>query len=175
MASDMAEEGTPKTPKASPSSGADKAKASGTQPGAKGGKSAGAAKGKKEKPPAVEDKPFTEFIQQHYLPDLEKALAEEGLTDVDLSFEKAPLQFVGMPADEAYWQVIGRWQSGRRQFNVAFLKEDIKEQKLFSCADGGATPSAVEQFMGDERRINLDLMVLYTLQRLNGQKWLTRN
>jgi hypothetical protein len=171
----MAEEETPKAPKTSADAKSSGSTEKNPKPAAKGDKSAGAAKGKKEKPPAVEDKPFTEFIQQHYLPDLEKALAEEGLTDVDLSFEKAPLQLVGMPSDEAYWQVIGRWQSGRRQFNVAFLKEDIKEQKLFACADGGATPSAVEQFMGDERRINLDLMVLYTVQRLNGQKWLTRN
>ncbi|MDJ0637113.1 MAG: DUF2996 domain-containing protein [Xenococcaceae cyanobacterium MO_188.B29] len=29
--------------------------------------------------------------------------------------------------------------------------------------------------MIDERRVTLDLLVLYTLQRLNGQKWLTRN
>jgi hypothetical protein len=29
--------------------------------------------------------------------------------------------------------------------------------------------------MGDERKATLDLMVLFTLKRLNGQKWLARN
>jgi hypothetical protein len=29
--------------------------------------------------------------------------------------------------------------------------------------------------MIDERRVTLDLMVFYTVQRLNGQKWLARN
>lgn len=29
--------------------------------------------------------------------------------------------------------------------------------------------------MIDERKINLDLLLLYTVQRLNGQKWLVMN
>src|SRR3712207_9555174 len=37
-----------------------------------------AAKAKKEKAPAVEDKPFTEFIEQDYLPALRTALAKQG-------------------------------------------------------------------------------------------------
>jgi hypothetical protein len=38
-----------------------------------------AAAAKKEKPPAVEDKPFAEFIEQDYLPALKKALGSQGL------------------------------------------------------------------------------------------------
>ncbi|NJL45288.1 MAG: DUF2996 domain-containing protein [Leptolyngbyaceae cyanobacterium SM2_3_12] len=132
-------------------------------------------KAKKEKPPAVEDKPFTEFIQQDFLPTLETALKDKGVNDVELKLDKQPLNLFGTRDPEAYWQVKGAWQQGARQFNIAFTKEDITSPKVFYLADRGAKPSTLEQFMGDERKITLDLMVMYTLQRLNGQKWLTRN
>lgn len=130
---------------------------------------------KKEKPPALEDKPFTEFIQQDFLPKLETALKEQGAGDIELSLDKQPLNVFGTSDPEAYWQVKGAWQRGARQFSIAFTKDDIKSPKVFYWADQGAKPSTIEQFMGDERKITLDLMVMYTLQRLNGQKWLTRN
>lgn len=135
--------------------------------------SAKAAKPKKEKPPALETKPFDEFIQQHFLPTLETALKDKGLADIALSFEQQALQVPGANTDP-YWQVMGQWQGGR-QFTIAFTEADIKSPKVFYFADQGSSPSTIEQFMGDERRITLDLMVLYTLQRLKGQKWLTRN
>ncbi|MGI8932585.1 MAG: DUF2996 domain-containing protein [Phormidesmis sp.] len=137
-----------------------------------------AAKAKKEKPPKLEDKPFDEFMEQHYLPSLKEALAKEGIDDLSLEFAKRKLVAVGQTDSDPYWQVQGEWQEpeeGQRQFNIAFIDEDISGQKVFTLASNGAVPSTIEQFMGDERRITLDLMVLYTLQRLNGQKWLTRN
>jgi hypothetical protein len=134
-----------------------------------------AAKKKKEKPPAVEDKPFGEFIQQHFLPSLDTALKEQGFKDVTLNFEQTPLRVLGLQDSEPYWQVKGQWPENGRQFTIVFTKEDIKAPKLFYLADQGTNPSTIEQFMGDERRITLGLMVLYTLQRLNSQKWLTRN
>ena len=133
---------------------------------------------KKEKPPKVEDKPFNEFMEQHYLPDLKKAMAGEGIDDLTLEFAKRKIEVMGVNDSEAYWQVQGQWEEegeGQRQFNIAFLEEDIKGQKVFTLTSNGAKPSTIEQFMGDERRITLGLMVGYTLQRLNGQKWLTRN
>ncbi|QQE64239.1 hypothetical protein GFS31_09190 [Leptolyngbya sp. BL0902] len=130
---------------------------------------------KKEKPPALEDKPFTEFIQQHFLPSLEAALKDKGMGDVTLSFAQQPLTVFGITDGEAYWQVKGQWLGDSRQFTIAFTKDSISSPKLFYLADGGSEPSTIEQFMGDERKITLDLMVLYTLQRLNGQKWLVRN
>lgn len=133
-----------------------------------------AAKPKAEKPPAPEDKPFEQFIQQDFLPSLETALQDNGIADINLSFACQPLAVPGAGTDQ-YWQVKGLWQGGGRQFNIAFTDADIKSQKVFYLADQGAKPSTIEQFMGDERKITLDLMVLYTLQRLNGQKWLTRN
>lgn len=155
---------------------ATKAKAADQSASAKApAKSKPAAKAKKEKPPKVEDKPFDEFIQQHYLPQVTSALKEEGLADIELSFTQKPFEVVGAADSEPYWQVIGQWDSGQRQFQIGFLDEDIKGQKIFSYSDSGAKPSTIEQFMGDERRITLELLVMYTVQRLNGQKWLTRN
>ncbi len=136
---------------------------------------AGGAKPKKEKPPKPEDKPFPDFIQQEFLPTLETALKEKGMGDLQLSFDQQPLGVFGAQDNTPYWHVKGQWQGGARQFNIAFTKEDITGPKIFYLADKGAQPSTIEQFMGDERKITLDLMVLYTLQRLNGQKWLTRN
>lgn len=158
----MAEEQTPQPAKeAAP-------KAAGKAP-------AGEAKPKKEKPPALEDKPFDQFIQDNFLPNLNKALKDNGLGDVELSFKKRPLSVVGTLSSEEYWQVSGQWLRGQRQFNIAFTDQDINSPKIFYYADGGAKPSTIEQFMGDERKVTLDLLLLYTLQRLNGQKWLTRN
>ncbi|HAC61948.1 MAG TPA: DUF2996 domain-containing protein [Cyanothece sp. UBA12306] len=130
---------------------------------------------KKEKPPAVEDKPFTEFMEQHFAPTLQERLSKEGLSDIKISFAKEKLPIPGTDSNEEYWQVIGTWDQGKRQFNLYFLAESISGQKAFSYATDGRPPSTMESFMIDERKVNLGLMVLYTLQRLNGQKWLTRN
>ncbi|NJL48711.1 MAG: DUF2996 domain-containing protein [Leptolyngbyaceae cyanobacterium SM2_5_2] len=137
--------------------------------------SAAKAPAKKEKPPALEDKPFSEFIGQHFLPSLESALKEKGMADIQLSFSEQPLGVFGWADKAPYWQVKGAWENGARQFTIAFTKDSISSPKLFYYADQGSQPSTIEQFMGDERKVTLDLMVLYTLQRLNGQKWLVRN
>ena len=134
-----------------------------------------AAKAKKEKPPKLEDKPFSEFIQEHYLPTLKEAMAAEGIEDVDLSFVQQGVPIEGANQNEPCWQVVGKWQSGDRQFNIYFPDEDIKGQKAFSYATYGNNPSTIESFMIDERRVNLELLIMYTIQRLNAQKWLTRN
>ena len=138
-----------------------------TQPEAK------APAAKKAKPPAVEDKPFAEFIEQHFLTALEKALHNEGVEDVQLQFTQDSLPFVGNK--QTCWQVKGNFFQGKRQFNLYFPEENINGQKAFSCSNNGSMPSTIESFMIDERKITLDLMILYTLQRLNGQKWLQRN
>lgn len=130
---------------------------------------------KKAKKPKLEDKPFSEFIEQHFTPSLKEAFSQEGLEDIELTFAKQGLPIAGANPDEQCWQVIGKWQQGQRQFNLYFLDEDISGKKAFSSATSGGKPSTIESFMIDERRVTLDLLVLYTLQRLNGQKWLTRN
>ncbi|MBF2058434.1 MAG: DUF2996 domain-containing protein [Cyanobacterium sp. T60_A2020_053] len=128
---------------------------------------------KKAKPPALEDKPFTEFIEQDFTPSLKTAFANQGIADIDIALKKGKIPVLGLENNPECWQVVGAW--GARSFAIYFLDEDISGQKAFSCTVNSQKPSTLESFMIDERRVNLDLMVLYTLQRLNGQKWLTMN
>ncbi|QSJ15629.1 DUF2996 domain-containing protein [Nostoc sp. UHCC 0702] len=137
-------------------------------------KPAAKAAAKKEKAPAVEDKPFVEFIEQDYLPAVQKAIAQAGVKDLQLSFAKQKLPIVGFQSAEEWWQVVGSWQNGLRQFNLYFPDEDIQGKKGFSCNEGKKT-STLESFLIDERKITLDLLVFGLVQRLNGQKWLGLN
>lgn len=129
---------------------------------------------KKAKAPGVEDKPFPEFIEQDYLPALQKALNNQGVAGLDLKFVKQKFPpALGVNAD--CWQVVGKWLDGKRQFNVYFPTEDINAQKVFTCSLNGNQPSDIEPFLGDERKITLDLLVFGVVQRLNAEKWLTLN
>ena len=139
------------------------------------GEKPAAAKGKKEKPPAPEDKPFNEFIEQEYLPALKSAFAQQGIQELEVTFVKDKIQIPGLNQKGGCWQVVGNWQGGQRQFNVYFPDEDINKQKAFSCATNGAKAGTLESFMIDERKVSLDLLVFYTMQRLNAQKWLAWN
>lgn len=130
---------------------------------------------KKPKEPALEDKPFAEFIEQHFIPALKEALAKKEITDADLSLKKEKLPIAGMSTNQAYWQVKGNVQAGTRQFNLYFFDEDINGKKGFSYAVNGLKPSTLESFMIDEKKAPLDLLVLYTMQRLNAQKWFSGN
>jgi len=129
---------------------------------------------KKEKPPAVEEKPFAEFIQQEYLPALEKAIAHQGVIDLHLNFVKQKYPIIGFDFPEECWQVVGIWQKGLRQFNLYFPEDNIQGQKGFSCNEG-KKPSTLESFLIDERKITLDMLVNRLVYRLNGQKWLGIN
>ncbi len=147
-----------------------------TPPAAKEAKPA--AKPKKEKPPALEDKPFVDFIQQDFLPALKKGIEDQGIPSVDLSFEKRKVNVVGFSQMPECWQVIGRWSSGykqTREFNLYFFDENINGQKGFSYSESGSKPSTLESFRIDERKSDLNLLVFWTLQRLIAQKWLVRN
>ncbi|MFB2938156.1 DUF2996 domain-containing protein [Aerosakkonemataceae cyanobacterium BLCC-F154] len=131
--------------------------------------------GKKEKPPAVEDKPFAEFIPQDYFPALTAGLAKQGVADLELTLEKQKIPVIGYAAQPECWQVIGSWGNGKRQFRVYFLAENIQGQKGFSYSENGGKPSTLEPFLIDERKVTLDLLVFGVVQRLNAQKWLVRN
>lgn len=139
-------------------------------------KPAAAAKAaKKEKAPSVEDKPFVEFIEQDYLPALQKAIAQEGVQDLQVSFAKQKVPITGFESAEECWQIVGSWkETGLRQFNLYFPEEDIQGKKGFSCNEG-KKPSTLESFLIDERKITLDLLVFGLVQRLDGQKWLGIN
>ncbi|MDM9584781.1 MULTISPECIES: DUF2996 domain-containing protein [unclassified Nostoc] len=142
---------------------------------ATGEKPAAAKAAKKEKAPSVEDKPFVEFIEQDYLPALQKAIAQKGVQDLQVSFAKQKMPITGFESAEECWQIIGSWSEiGKRQFNLYFPEEDIQGKKGFSCNEG-KKPSTLESFLIDERKTTLDLLVFGLVQRLDGQKWLGRN
>ncbi len=134
-----------------------------------------AEKKKKEKPPAPEEKPFPEFIEQEYIPALKSAFSEEGIDDMELKFVKEPIPIPGLEQGEACWQVVGSWRNGDRQFNIYFPDENIGEFKGFSWSTNGAPASTMESFMIDERKVDLGGLVHYTVQRVNAQKWLAWN
>ncbi|HIK09741.1 MAG TPA: DUF2996 domain-containing protein [Oscillatoriaceae cyanobacterium M33_DOE_052] len=130
---------------------------------------------KKAKPPALEEKPFADFIHQDYLPALKKALSNQGIEDLEVTLQKQKLPMAGNGSNSECWQVIGKWLAGKRQFNVYFPKADIQGQRAFSCSSWGAKPSTIEPFLIDERKITLELLVFGVIQRLNAQKWLAPN
>lgn len=130
---------------------------------------------KKEKGPAVEEKPFQQFMEQDYLPALKEALKKQGVDAIELSLAKQKIPVLGMEKEAECWQVVGSWEAGNRQFNLYFPEEDIQKQRAFSCAASGHKPSTLEPFLIDERKVTLDLMVFGVTQRLNAQKWLKRN
>ncbi len=137
-----------------------------------------AAKAKKEKPPALEDKPFAEFIQQDYLPALKESLVKQNIPYPELTFEKRKINIVGFAQAPECWQVVGRWLSDDKQpreFSIYFFDEKINGQKGFSYSESGGKASTLESFRIDERKVDLGLLVFWTLQRLNAQKWLVRN
>jgi Protein of unknown function (DUF2996) len=142
-----------------------------------------AKKAVKEKPPAVEAKPFADFIQQDYLPALTKALAvgvasleeNRGVNDLHVALERSKIAVKGFETAPECSQVIGTWNGGKRQFNIYFFEDDIQGQRAVSCVDLGHTASTIESFLVLERKITLDLLVLGLVLRLNSQKWLLRN
>jgi Protein of unknown function (DUF2996) len=118
-------------------------------------------KAKAPKKEAVEDKPFSDFIAQDYLPALEKAFAAKNVPDLKLSFDSQ--------------QVSGQWLNGQRQFTIYFPQGNINAQRAFSCTTGKTAVSTIEPFLGDERKITLDLLVFGVIQRINAQKWFGNN
>lgn len=134
-----------------------------------------AKKAVKEKPAAVESKPFAEFIQQDYFPALTQALADRGVTDLHVALERSKIAVKGFETAPECSQVIGSWNDGKRQFNIYFLDDDIQGQRAISCVDFGHTASTIESFLVLDRKMTLDLLVLGLVLRLNSQKWLLRN
>jgi hypothetical protein len=130
---------------------------------------------KKEKAPALEDKPFTEFIEQDFIPTLSKAITEQGVTDFNLRLERAKPAIVGWESAVECAQVVGNWAGGLKQVKIYFFDDNIQGQRGISCVDRGSKPSTIESFLIDERKITLDLLIFGVLRRLNGQKWLQRN
>ncbi len=158
MTEQAAKEGGESPPKAPKAAKAEK----GDAPKGKAAKADGEApKAKAPKKETVEDKPFGDFIAQDYLPALEKAFVSKNVSDLKLDFDNK--------------QVSGQWMNGQRQFTVYFPQESINAQRAFSCTIGKTAASTIEPFLGDERKITLDLLVFGVMQRLDAQKWFGNN
>jgi hypothetical protein len=151
---------------------ADKAlenQADGTSP-AQADQPAAAKKDKPVKPPKLEDKPFTSFIQDDLIPCLLKGLQSHGITPESLELVQGERPVVGGDC----WMVTGSLPPGRR-FWLCFNDDSINAGKTFALADPGTEPSLLESFLIDEKRMSLPLRLSRLLQRLNGQKWLGGN
>lgn len=116
---------------------------------------------KKPKKEAIEDKPFGEFVHDHFLPALAKAFAEREYQDLELSFVSN--------------QLTGKWDDGQKQFTLYFPDGDIQGRKAFSESTNGVPASTIEPFLIDERKVSLDLLVFGVIQRINAQKWFGQN
>jgi len=81
----------------------------------------------KEKAPAVEDKPFAEFVQQDYLPAL-KTFAKQGVQNLELTL-KSRVPIAGYNQADDCWQVrvVGRMVLCVNSISI-FLKKIFKDK-----------------------------------------------
>ena len=127
-----------------------------------------APKPKKEIP--LEKKPFDEFIKNHLLPSLKTEFEKIGY-EVD----KINFQYTARPiAGDKCW-VIQCEIKNTFKFWLSFEKEDIASLKSFTLSKVNQSPSVLESFLVDEKKITLKLIISRIFQRLNGQKLLGAN
>ena len=120
-------------------------------------------KPKKELP--IEKKPFQEFVNVHLIPSLVEEINQRGLeiNDINLQNTNRPI------AGDKCW-VINCEIKDTCNFWLSFEKDDITSLKSISLSKPNQTPSIIESFLIDEKRITLKLIISRVLQRLNGQK-----
>ena len=120
-------------------------------------------KPKKELP--IEKKPFQEFVNVHLIPSLIEEINQRGLeiNYIDLQNTNRPI------AGDKCW-VINCEIKDTCNFWLSFEKDDISSLKSISLSKPNQTPSIIESFLIDEKRITLKLIISRVLQRLNGQK-----
>ena len=120
-------------------------------------------KPKKELP--IEKKPFQEFVNVHLIPSLIEEINQRGLeiNYVNLQNTNRPI------AGDKCW-VINCEIKDTCNFWLSFEKDDISSLKSISLSKPNQTPSIIESFLIDEKRITLKLIISRVLQRLNGQK-----
>jgi len=121
------------------------------------------SKPKKELP--IEKKPFQEFVNVHLIPSLIEEINQRGLeiNYINLQNTNRPI------AGDKCW-VINCEIKDTCNFWLSFEKEDISSLKSISLSKPNQTPSIIESFLIDEKRITLKLIISRVLQRLNGQK-----
>ncbi|MDA9692390.1 DUF2996 domain-containing protein [Prochlorococcus sp. AH-736-N03] len=120
-------------------------------------------KPKKELP--IEKKPFQEFVNVHLIPSLVEEINQRGLeiNNINLQNTNRPI------AGDKCW-VINCEIKDTCNFWLSFEKDDISSLKSISLSKPNQTPSIIESFLIDEKRITLKLIISRVLQRLNGQK-----
>ena len=120
-------------------------------------------KPKKELP--IEKKPFQEFVNAHLIPSLIEEINQRGLeiNYINLQNTNRPI------AGDKCW-VINCEIKDTCNFWLSFEKDDISSLKSISLSKPNQTPSIIESFLIDEKRITLKLIISRVLQRLNGQK-----
>ena len=120
---------------------------------------------KPKKEPPIENKPFQEFINIHLIPALKEEINQRGLeiNNINLTNTNRPI------AGDKCW-VINCEIKDTCNFWLSFEKDDISSLKSISLSKPNQTPSIIESFLIDEKRITLKLIISRVLQRLNGQK-----
>ncbi len=122
------------------------------------------------KPPKLEDKPFAEFVNNHFLPQLKASIEEKGTFVREIKLIQGIRPVVGGNC----WMVFCE-MSEQRKFWLCFNKEIITSDKTILLAESNTEPSIVESFLIDEKKTTLPLLISRVLQRLNGQKWIGAN
>ena len=125
---------------------------------------------KAPKPPKIEDKPFDEFINSYFIPELKKSLKGKGSIINDIKLINGIRPVVGGNC----WMVFCEL-SDQRKFWLCFNEEKITSDKTILLAESNSEPSIVESFLIDEKKSTLPLLISRVIQRLNGQKWVGSN
>ena len=125
---------------------------------------------KPAKPPKIEEKPFNEFITNHFIPQLKNSIQEKGkeINEIKLIHGNRPV--VGGKCWMVFCELIDE-----RKFWLCFNKDIITSDKTILLAESNSEPSIVESFLIDEKKTTLPLLISRVLQRLNGQKWIGDN
>tara|TARA_B100001250_G_scaffold185687_2_gene159689 strand:- start:71 stop:526 length:456 start_codon:yes stop_codon:yes gene_type:complete len=122
------------------------------------------------KPPKLEDKPFNEFISNHFIPGLKKSILEKGTKVNAIKLVQGNRPVVGGKC----WMVFCELAEDRK-FWLCFDNDIITSDKTILLAESNSDPSIVESFLIDEKKTTLALLISRVLQRLNGQKWIGDN
>tara|TARA_B100000945_G_scaffold122802_1_gene97548 strand:- start:902 stop:1453 length:552 start_codon:yes stop_codon:yes gene_type:complete len=122
------------------------------------------------KPPKLEDKPFDDFISNHFIPGLKTSIEKKGILVKDIKLVEGKRPVVGGNCWMVYCEI-----SEQRRFWLCFNKELITSDKTILLAESNSDPSIVESFLIDEKKTTLPLLISRVLQRLNGQKWVGTN
>ena len=120
-------------------------------------------KPKKETP--IEKKPFNEFVNSYLLPSLIQEFKERGFEVLEITLKNTFRPVAGDKCWVIYCEI-----KDICNFWLSFEKDDITSQKSISLCKPSQTPSVIESFLIDEKRITLKLIISRILQRLNGQK-----